>query len=88
VTGDLAICPIVICRTDVPDELATDGLVKPLGYVVLDEFLDQVAQMSLAKNNELVQSLILDGLDESFGVGIGVSRRLHLMGTIRVKLFG
>jgi hypothetical protein len=88
VTGDLAICPIVIRRTDVPDELATDTLVKPLGHVVLDEFLDQVAQMSLAKNHELVQSLALDGLDESFGVGIGVSRRLHLMGTIRVKLFG
>jgi hypothetical protein len=40
-TGDLAICPVVIRRTDVPDELATDALVKPLGHVVLDEFLDQ-----------------------------------------------
>jgi len=26
--------------------LATDALVKPLGHVVLDEFLDQVAQMA------------------------------------------
>jgi hypothetical protein len=34
-TGDLAICPAVIRRTDVPDELATDALVKPLGHVVL-----------------------------------------------------
>jgi hypothetical protein len=72
VTDDLAICPIVIRRTDVPDELATDTLVKPLGHVVLDEFLDQVAQMSLTKNHELVQSLALDGLDESFGVGIAI----------------
>ena len=28
-TGDLAICPVVIRRTDVPEELATDALVKP-----------------------------------------------------------
>jgi hypothetical protein len=41
--GDLAVCPVVIRRTDVPDQLATDALVKPLGHVVLDEFLDQVA---------------------------------------------
>jgi hypothetical protein len=38
-TGDLAIGPVVVRRTDVPDELATDALVKPLGHVVLDEFL-------------------------------------------------
>ena len=41
--GDLAVCPVVIRRTDVPDQLATDALVKPLGHVVLHEFLDQVA---------------------------------------------
>ena len=87
-TGDLAICPVVIRRTDVPDELATDALVKPLGHVVLDEFLDQVAQMSLAENDEVIQALVLDGFDKSFRVGIGVGRRLHLMGTIRVKPFG
>ena len=33
---------------DVPDELATNALVEPLGHVVLDEFLDQVPQMPLA----------------------------------------
>jgi hypothetical protein len=42
-TGDLAICPVVIRRTDVPDELATDALVKPPGHGGLDEVLDQVA---------------------------------------------
>jgi hypothetical protein len=49
-TGDLAICPIVIRRTDVPDELATNALVEPLGHIVLDEFLDQVPQMALIAN--------------------------------------
>ena len=39
-TGDLAICPVVIRRTDVPDQFAADALVKTLGHVVLDEFLD------------------------------------------------
>ena len=29
------------------DQLATDALVKPLGHVALDEFVDQMAQMSL-----------------------------------------
>ncbi len=48
-TGDLAICPVVIPRTDVSDELATDALVKPLGHVVFDERFDQVLQMSLAE---------------------------------------
>jgi hypothetical protein len=38
-TGDRAICPVVIRRTDVPDALATDARVKPLDHVVLDEFL-------------------------------------------------
>jgi hypothetical protein len=58
-TGDLAICPVVIRRTDVPDELASNALVEPLGHVVLAEFLDQVAQMSLAENDELIETLVL-----------------------------
>ena len=33
--GDFAICPVVIRRTDVSDELATNALVEPLGHVVL-----------------------------------------------------
>jgi hypothetical protein len=39
-TIDLAISRLVIRRTDVPDELATDALAKTLGHVVLEEFLD------------------------------------------------
>ena len=57
-TGDLAICPVVIRRTDVPDELATEALVKTLGHVVLDEFLDQVAQMSLTEDYEVIETLV------------------------------
>jgi hypothetical protein len=72
VTGDLAIYPIVIRRTDVPDQLATDTLVKPLGHVVLDEFLDQVARISLAKYHKVIQALVLDGFDKSFRVGIAI----------------
>jgi hypothetical protein len=64
-TGDLAIFPIVIRRTDVLDEVATTALVKPLGHVVLDEFLDQTAQMSLAENDELAQALGLYGKNKS-----------------------
>src|SRR5664279_5012827 len=79
-TGDLAICPVVIRRTDVFDELATDALVKPLGHVVLDEFLDQVTQMSLAENDKLVETLVLDGFYKSLRVWIAIwalRRNLH-----------
>jgi hypothetical protein len=41
--------------------LASNALVETLGHVVLDEFLDQVAQMSLAENDELVETLVFDG---------------------------
>ena len=70
--GNLAICPVVIRRTDVPDQFATDALVKPLGHVVVDEFLDQVAQMSLAEDDELIETLVLDGLHEALRVRIAI----------------
>jgi hypothetical protein len=76
-TGDLSICPVVIRRIDVPDESATNPQVKSLGHVVLDEFLDQVAQMSLAENHKVIQAFVLDGFDKSFrvrnkhGAGVG-----------------
>jgi len=71
-TGDLAICSVVIRRTDVPDQLATKTLVKTLGHVVIDEFLDQIAQMSLAENHKVMQALVLDAFDKSFRVGIAI----------------
>jgi hypothetical protein len=55
--GDLGICPVVVRRARVPDELATFALVKPLGHVVLDEFLDQVELMSPAENHEVIQAM-------------------------------
>ena len=87
-TGDLAIFPVVIRRTDVSDELATDALVESLVHVVLDKFLEQEAQMSLTKNHEVVETLVPDCLHKPLGVRIGVGRRLHLMETMRVKPFG
>ena len=86
VTGDLAIGPVVIRQTDVPDELATDALVKPLRHVVLDEFLDQVAQISLAEDDELIETLVLDGLHEALRIRIAIRalrwdfRALHAPG--------
>ena len=71
-TGDLAICPTVIRRTDVPDELATDALVKPLGHAVPDEFLDQVAPMSLAEDDEVIETLALDGSYKALRVRIAM----------------
>jgi hypothetical protein len=68
--------------------LATKTLVEPLGHIVIDEFLDQPPQMALTENDEVIQALALYRFHKPLRVRIGVSRRLHLMGTIRVKLFG
>jgi hypothetical protein len=65
-TGDLAICPVVIRRTDVPDELATNALVEPLGHIVLDEFLDQVPQMALARFNLRISANFWENLGDDF----------------------
>jgi hypothetical protein len=71
-TGDLAIDLVVSRRTDVPDELAIDASVKPLGQAVLDEFLDQVAQMSLAEDDEVIETLLLDGFYKALRVWIAI----------------
>jgi hypothetical protein len=52
-TPDTAFRPVVIRRTDVPDQLATDALVKPLGHVVLDELLDMVFTKRSAYGSQL-----------------------------------
>jgi hypothetical protein len=52
--------------------LATNALVESLGHVVLDEFLEQEAPMSLTKNHEVIQALVLDGFDKSFRVRIAI----------------
>jgi predicted sugar kinase len=58
-TAHIAVGPVVIRRTDVPDELATHVLVVPLGDRVIKEFLDQVPQMALAENDKVIQTLVL-----------------------------
>src|SRR5664279_71309 len=87
-TGDLAIFPVVILQTDVSDELATDALVEPLGQIVLDEFFDQVAQMSLAENHEVVEKLVLDGFYKALRVRIAIwalRRDLHACHASRLE---
>jgi hypothetical protein len=70
------------------DQLAAETLMKTLGVIVLHEFPDQVAQMSLAENHKVIQALVLYRFHKPLRVRIGVGRRLHLMGTMRVKPFG
>ena len=40
--------------------------------VMSDVFTNEMAQVGLAKNDELIEALIPDGLDESFCVGVAV----------------
>ena len=72
-TGNLASCPIVIRRDRlVPDELAPNALMKTLGQIVLDEFLDQVPQMALAEDDEVIETLALDGFYKALRVSIAI----------------
>jgi hypothetical protein len=70
------------------DQLPTKGLMKALPMVVGHEFLDDVPKVALAEKHEVIQALVLDGLDKPLRVRVGVGRRLHLMRTMRVKPFG
>ena len=80
-TGNCAVRYVVIRRWSLlPDELATNALVEPLGHVVLDKFFDQEAQMSLTENHEVIETLVLYGLHKSLRVRIAIRalcRDLH-----------
>jgi hypothetical protein len=52
--------------------LATDALVEPLSHIVLNEFLDQVTQMSLAEDDEVIEALVLDGFYKALRVWIAI----------------
>ena len=88
-TGDLAICPVVIRRSNLlSDELATDALVEPLSHIVLNEFLDQVTQMSLAEDDEVIETLVLDGFYKALRVWIAIwtlRRNLHVLHASRLQ---
>ena len=60
-TGDLAVSPVVIRRAEVPDQLATEPLMKALPMIVGHQFLDDVPEMSLAEEDEVIQALVPDG---------------------------
>ena len=48
--------------------------VRAIGVVVGRERLDQVVEMVAAKNDEVVQNLVLDRLDHAFYAGVQVGR--------------
>ena len=54
------------------DELTVETLMKELGQVVSHEFLEHVAQMPLAEEDEVIQTLVLDRLHEPLRVRIAV----------------
>jgi hypothetical protein len=58
------------------DESVADALVRPLLVIVVDEFVDYVADMAFAKKNHLVQAFTLYGPDERFSVGIEIGALL------------
>ena len=60
---------------------------RPLGVIVLDEFSDEIIEVLLAKNKEVVETFLLDGLHESLDVGIqvrrAISQHFHFRASVR-----
>jgi hypothetical protein len=67
---------VVAWRCLRPDDLAADPLVGALGQVVLQELLDQVPQVTLAENDEVVQTLGSDRLYETLRVRVLSENRI------------
>jgi hypothetical protein len=81
--------PILVHRADRPlDQLPAKALMESFGMVVRHEFLHHVPHVPFPEQHQLIEALVLDCLYEPLRVRIGVGRRLHLMGTMRVKPFG
>jgi hypothetical protein len=62
--------------------------VEPLGHIVLNEFFYQVAQMSLAEDDEVIETLVLDGLYKALRVWIAIwtlRRNLHALHASRFQ---
>ena len=70
------------------DEGISQALMIPFAMIVRHVLQDRPAEMPLAKRHHSFQTFALDRKHKAFRKGIGVGRRLHLMGTIRVKPFG
>ena len=55
---------------------------------MLDEFLDQVAQMSLAEDDEVIDTLVIDGVHKALRVRIAIwalRRDLHALHAYRLE---
>jgi hypothetical protein len=78
----------VVSRCSTLNEATTQTLVKPVGVIVGGVLGDQVSEVSLAKDEKLVQGLVLDGPDEALGMGIEVGaarRQLDWFHTTRLE---
>jgi hypothetical protein len=52
----------------------------PLAKIVFDELRDRASEMVLADRNQSIETLLVDGSHEAFGVRVGIRRltgRLH-----------
>jgi len=67
-------CGVVIVRGKgiFGQKLAADALMIAFGVVMSDVFTNEMSQVGLAKNDEVIEALIPNGLDEAFSVRIAV----------------
>jgi hypothetical protein len=70
------------------DQDIAQPLMIPLMMVVEHVLGDRPSQVSFSQRYHSLQAFTLDRKYKPLGEGVGVGRRLHLMGTMRVKPFG
>ena len=63
---------VIGCRRILGQKFATDALVIAFGVVVGDVFVNKMSQVRFAKDNELIEALMPDGLDEALTIRITV----------------
>ena len=64
-----------------------ESLMVSLAVVVLDVLPREEAQVALTERDHSIETFLFDRPNEPFGVGVGVSSRLHRQRAVRHKPF-
>ena len=69
------------------DEPILEALMIPFPMIVIDEFLEGPSEMALPERYDPIEALVFDRPHKSFGIGVGVSCRLHRQRAVSHKPF-
>jgi hypothetical protein len=69
------------------NQFVAQSLMIPFTMIMGHILGDRSTEMTLTERNQSIQTLLFDRPDEAFGVGVGVSCRLHRQRAVRHKPF-